>query len=334
MRMLFDLLWRGKGETAVTVAYTVIFILSLLLPLGYLLFLRKKQREPWLFLLFLCVSLTNLGWMLLSLSKTVAFALFANKIAYLGQIFIIVCMFMIIVRLCGFKLKKRVSLVLMLIAALMFGLICTTGHMGWYYKSVTLTYADGAAKLVKEYGPVHPVYTVYVLLFFAAMLTCIALGLKRSRQASPKLAGLMLAVVMGNIGMWLIEKLVTWNFEFLAISYLMSEWVFFFVYILLLDYIHISQIPAPAVIEQPAVIVVETTDRAEQLQQIVASLPEGTSLSPRQMDVLEGILSGKSRKEIAAGLHLSENTVKMHTSALFRALEVSSREEIFALLRK
>jgi len=50
------------------------------------------------------------------------------------------------------------------------------------------------------------------------------------------------------------------------------------------------------------------------------------------MDILEGILDGKSRKEIAADLCLSENTVKMHTSSLFKILNVSSREEIFNII--
>ena len=50
-------------------------------------------------------------------------------------------------------------------------------------------------------------------------------------------------------------------------------------------------------------------------------------------DVLEGILDSKSRKEIAVDLHLSENTVKMHTSSLYKALGVSSRERIFALIK-
>jgi DNA-binding NarL/FixJ family response regulator len=57
-------------------------------------------------------------------------------------------------------------------------------------------------------------------------------------------------------------------------------------------------------------------------------------LTARQLDILEGILAGKSRKEIAVDLHLSENTVKMHTTALFKTLKVSSREEIFALIGK
>ncbi len=76
--------------------YGIIFALSLLLPVGYYLFVRKKQNEHWLFVLYLSVCVVNLGYLLLSLSKTVAFALFANKLAYFGQVFVPLCMFMII----------------------------------------------------------------------------------------------------------------------------------------------------------------------------------------------------------------------------------------------
>ena len=50
------------------VAYSIIFALSLLLPVGYYLFVRKKQNEPWLFVLNLAVCVVNLGYLLLSLS--------------------------------------------------------------------------------------------------------------------------------------------------------------------------------------------------------------------------------------------------------------------------
>ena len=141
----------------------------------------------------------------------------------------------------------------------------------------------------------------------------------------------MLAVVIGNIGMWIVEKLVTWNFEFLAVSYLMSEFVFFFLNWMLQDYVHINDVPVAE--EKSQVIVVDNIDRAEKIKRIVSHLPEGVRLSPRQMDILEGIIDGKSRKEIAVDLHLSENTVKMHISSLYRLLDVSSRDELHALLK-
>jgi DNA-binding NarL/FixJ family response regulator len=51
----------------------------------------------------------------------------------------------------------------------------------------------------------------------------------------------------------------------------------------------------------------------------------GTPLTPRQQAVLKLIRSGKSNKEIARELSLTENTVKVHINALYRALGVHNR---------
>ena len=323
-----------------TIAYGVIFALSIFLPIGYFLFVRKSQNQPWLFVLYLSVCVVHLGYLLLALSKTVEFALTANKIAYFGQVFVPVCMFMIISGLCGLVYKKWVKCMLLVAAMLMFGLVLTTGHLDWYYKTVELIRADGAAKLIKEYGVLHPVNLIYVLGYFAAMLAVISVSLKKNNGRAKKLVGLMLAVVIGNIGMWLVEKLVTWNFEFLSVSYLMSEVVIFFVYWMLEDYVHKDDIPAPVVTpvvaaeERGPVIVVDNLTRAEKIRAILNALPEDTVLSARQTDILERILDHKSRKEIAAELHLSENTVKTHTSMLYKALGVSGRDDIYAMFQK
>ena len=143
------------------------------------------------------------------------------------------CMYKIISKLCGFPQKRWVTYALIGLAILMYSIVLTTGHLDWYYKSVSLTFVDGAAKLVKDYGVLHPVYTVQVILYLVAMLVTIFYSLGAKKVGSQKLAGLMLGVVFGNIGMWLAEKLITCNFEFLSVSYLMSELVFFFIFWLL-----------------------------------------------------------------------------------------------------
>ena len=43
-------------------------------------------------------------------------------------------------------------------------------------------------------------------------------------------------------------------------------------------------------------------------------------LSGRQLQVLNGLVEGKSNKEIAQALNVAEGTVKMHLVALFRVL--------------
>jgi DNA-binding NarL/FixJ family response regulator len=49
------------------------------------------------------------------------------------------------------------------------------------------------------------------------------------------------------------------------------------------------------------------------------------SLTPRQQQVLELLVGGKSNKEIARTLSLGEGTVKIHMAALFRNLGVANR---------
>jgi DNA-binding NarL/FixJ family response regulator len=48
-------------------------------------------------------------------------------------------------------------------------------------------------------------------------------------------------------------------------------------------------------------------------------------LTPRQADVLELLIAGKSNKAICREPHLAEGTVKTHIAAAFKALNVTSR---------
>ncbi len=53
----------------------------------------------------------------------------------------------------------------------------------------------------------------------------------------------------------------------------------------------------------------------------------GVLLSPRETEVLARVADGATNREIAEALHLSPHTVKEHTSALYRKLDVRNRAE-------
>lgn len=58
-----------------------------------------------------------------------------------------------------------------------------------------------------------------------------------------------------------------------------------------------------------------------------AKVPPPSRLTPRQHDVLGFIAKGYSNKRIATELDLAEGTVKLHVSALLKALGVNNRTE-------
>lgn len=71
--------------------------------------------------------------------------------------------------------------------------------------------------------------------------------------------------------------------------------------------------------EQP---LFETTETEKNRQSHAVSL-----LTPRQSEVLELLVIGKTNKGMARDLNLSEGTIKFHLAAIFRVLGVSNRVE-------
>jgi DNA-binding CsgD family transcriptional regulator len=315
-----------------TTGYAICLIAAVSLLIAYSVIVKTK--EFWLTMLHVCVSVVNLGYLIMSLANTVEFAVFGNDVAYLGSVFLSMCMFLTIVRLCGFEIKKSHVITCVSLGAVMFAVIASSPMLPLYYKSVDIEMFDGAAKLVKEYGVLHPVYLFYLLGYFASMIGTIIHSVRKKKIGKPKLAVFIAAIVCGNLVIWLFEKMVRWEYEFLSVTYIISEFLLLIVYWMLQDYVYINDIPKPVTHEEKvSVIFMDSRERAEKIKQIIAGLPEGATLTARQIDILEGILAGKSRKEMAVDLNLSENTVKMHTTSLFKILKVTSREEIFARIK-
>jgi DNA-binding CsgD family transcriptional regulator len=69
------------------------------------------------------------------------------------------------------------------------------------------------------------------------------------------------------------------------------------------------QVPAPALFER---------DQAQ---------CEALGITPRELEILQWIAEGLSNKEIAAHAHVSENTVKTHSSRLFDKLGARRRTQ-------
>ncbi len=58
------------------------------------------------------------------------------------------------------------------------------------------------------------------------------------------------------------------------------------------------------------------------------------NLSERQMEIIELVRLGKSNKEIANQIFISENTVKYHLKAIYDVMNIENRSEFFKLINK
>src|SRR6478672_6439026 len=77
------------------------------------------------------------------------------------------------------------------------------------------------------------------------------------------------------------------------------------------------------------------TSRLASIAPCVGGIPgEALGLTHRQADVLRLLLQGKPNKLICRDLRLSEGTVKVHVSAILKALNVRSRAQAIAELSR
>ena len=325
-----------------TVGYAICLTAAVGLLIAYLLMVKNK--EFWLTMLYISIAVVNLGYLLISLASTVGFALFANDVAYLGSVFLSAFMFLTIVRICGFEIKKAHVITCVSLGALMFAIVASSPMLPLYYKSVDIKMINGAAKLVKEYGVLHPFYMVYLLGYFVAMIGTIIHSVRKKKIGKPRFAVFIAAIVCSNIIVWLFEKFVNWEYEFLSVTYIGSELLLLAVYWMIQDYVYKNEVPSPIVKEvevikeievikeKQTVVVINSAQKAEMINRLLSSLSEGRTLTVKEIEILESLVEGKSRKEIATEHHVSENTIKTHISHIYEKFEVSSRESLMALL--
>lgn len=62
--------------------------------------------------------------------------------------------------------------------------------------------------------------------------------------------------------------------------------------------------------------------------------PLAEKLTARELQVLKGLTEGKSNKEIARDLEITEPTVKLHMKTLYRKLEASNRTQAALIARE
>ena len=303
------------------IVYGVTMAISLMMLIGYVSIIRKKDK--WLLAVFVAVTIVNAGYFMLSLAKSVEFALVANKIAYFGSVFLPMFMLLTIFDLNRIHYNKVLPISLAVIGVLIFALVCTSGYLPWYYKEVSLGYADGASKLIKVYGPAHITYLIYLVLYFATMIGGIIYSAVKKKTVS-KHTILMTCVVFGNIAVWFMEQRLELNFEFLSISYLLSELVLLAIYWMVQDL-------EKSILQKRVAMGMDVTNE-EKVALLLTRLPKGESLTQREKEILIALIENKKRREIAEELSISENTVKTHTAHVYDKLGVKGKEELSDIL--
>ena len=326
-----------------SIAYGILCVISLVL-IGVCLAVDRK-KDICLLLLFVSVFVCNLGQFLISVAPSLSFALNGNRVAYLGQVFLPLLMLKMILNLCNLNYKKWLMTALTLVSIVVLFVTLTPGILTCYYNNVSIEVINGATRLIRDYGPLHLLYYIYLFAYFALMLVVIIHATVKKKITSTLHTAFLLSAVLCSIIIWFAEQFLPRGFEFLTVSYVISELFILLLYGILQEYGIRG--------ENGSIIIANTSKKAEEYLSGTIQSDDNAALfsekdighilrcdeivsqiTEREKEVLIKLLANKQRKEIADELFVTESTIKKHTSSIFTKFDVTNRFELYAKLKK
>lgn len=317
------------GKTGnMVIVYGVVAMFSVLLLIGYTWL--AKQRDSRFVLLFSCVATTNCGYFWLSCSRSLTSAMMANRLSYLGAAFAVLVMMFIVMDACRVERKKWLTYLLIGISTTAFLIAASGDWFGLYYKAVSIESIDGMTRLVKDYGPLHPLYPVYLLSYFVTMAVTIIRSHRKGKLVSAQYAFFLVGVVLTNLIVWGVEQFVDVNFEFLSVSYIATELMLLSVYSMLQDYGIVQ--PGGSLVSVQMLTQLNTRSTSElppEMEELFVSFAAKVKLlSSAERRILHHYIDGYDISDIPELAFISSNTVKKHNHSIYKKLEVASRDEL------
>lgn len=323
----------GDKAASQSIIYGAAAVLSLLLLIGCGLLVRKNRK--WFILLFSSVWVVNIGYTFLSVSSCLETALWANRVSYLGSVFLPLAMLMIIFNVTNTRTKRWLPISLFVVSVVVFLIAASPGILDIYYKEVSFAVVDGVSTLVKVYGPLHPLYLFYLLGYFSTMVAIIVRASIKKTIDSAAHAVILAIAVFVNIGVWFIEQMTDIDFEMLSISYIISELFLLGVHLVMNE---IQRLRELVRIKEEALQATTVAEVPKKLGNISAEDKECftrglETLTPTERLIYEAYLHGTTTKEIMSKLNIKENTLKFHNKNLYGKLGVSSRKQLLEIYR-
>ena len=315
-----------------SIVYIIAAACSLLALVCYCVCIKKKFA--WVWVLFSSICVVNVGYFTLAISKTLDEALLSNRIAYLGSVFLPISMLLIILDATKLRHPKWLWIPLVCVGLAVFLVTASPGYSDIYYKEVSLINVNGVSVLDKVYGPWHKLYMFYLIGYFAVMIATAIHATVKKRINSATQSVMLLGAVFVNICVWAIEQFVDIEFEFLAVSYVITELFLIGLYSLLQEAERrIEQARNEAVLQTTSQQD-KTNDESEFSKDVIDAFVKGIGeLTYTEKLIYDLYIQGKSTKEVLEEMNIKENTLKYHNKNIYSKLGVKSRKELLQIAK-
>ena len=159
--------------------------------------------------LFFAILVSCLGHLFLALSTNVDQVIIANKMNYVGAIFLPFLTFDACLSICNFRFPNWGRIILILLTFFVYGLAATVGFSDIYYKTIEYVVIYGAGNYVATYGWGHDLFNIMMVGYGIANVSLIVYTFIKKRNVSYKSLIALSMLSMASILALFISRFLT-----------------------------------------------------------------------------------------------------------------------------
>ena len=209
----------------VIIYYSICLALACISLLFSISFNVEKKINNLFVVLSLIIAMANFGYLSLAMSETIEGAIFANKLSYLGGCFISPVLFILILRVCNYRIPNWLKLIVSMFSFFVYMLVLSTGFYDIYYKEIWIDKYYDSTVLMHENGPFYFLFTVVIVGYFVLNLSILIYVIIKKKTVSKKPLIILITLEGLNVLMYFIGRLILPEFEFMPIVYVISSWI-------------------------------------------------------------------------------------------------------------
>lgn len=206
----------------VNAIYSSLFIISFIM-LIVLVAAFRNRLPVYYVMMYMSILVSNYGYMQIVAARDINAAVYANQTVYLGSSFSPFFLLMCLVDLCKIKLKRIYQVIFLVWGSLIFLLTSSLGSVDWYYKSIEFEINNGIGKLVKEYGPLHFIYPLYMITVIAIGIVFIIRAVIRKKEVSYNTSILLLSAMVMIVLAYALERILKLDFTILPFAFVIAQ---------------------------------------------------------------------------------------------------------------
>ena len=205
--------------------YAIVFIISVLCTTCYI-FVWHKHFNINFTVIFTLIPIACFGYYLTSCATHLGEMVIALQITYLGGCFLPLFILLSILNLCQIEVRRWMRTALFILCALIYGTILTIGYGDLFYRSVTFDIQNGSVIMVKEYGPMHSVFYVLILLLFLTGLSAIFYSLLRKKQVPRTVLQLLILPEAVCVICFFLGRRIFPLVDFVPVGYVLAQLIY------------------------------------------------------------------------------------------------------------